>query len=140
MLTLRPRAARPHRYTQPRGRGYDFGRIRPWESPCYGPAVLISSGDQGFCPHKAWVWVSNMVGVVRMGRKKSRGGDASPSQLGSPVEFGREVRRRREAAGMTLEDLAESSELSPNYIGQIETGKRDPSLATMESLAEALDV
>ncbi len=81
-----------------------------------------------------------MVGVVRMGRKKSRGGDASPSQIGSLIEFGREVRRRREAAGLTLEDLAESSGLSPNYIGQIETGKRDPSLATMESLAQALDV
>jgi transcriptional regulator with XRE-family HTH domain len=56
------------------------------------------------------------------------------------MDFGREVRRRREALGLTLEQLAESSELTPNYIGTIENGKRDPSLSTVLALARGLRV
>lgn len=41
---------------------------------------------------------------------------------------------------MTLEQLAESSKLTPNYIGTIENGKRDPSLSTVMSLARGLRV
>jgi transcriptional regulator with XRE-family HTH domain len=56
------------------------------------------------------------------------------------MDFGREVRRRREALGLTLEQLAESSSLTPNYIGTIENGKRDPSLSTVLALARGLRV
>lgn len=41
---------------------------------------------------------------------------------------------------MTLEQLAEASRLTPNYIGTIENGKRDPSLSTVMSLAKGLRV
>jgi transcriptional regulator with XRE-family HTH domain len=41
---------------------------------------------------------------------------------------------------MTLEQLAEGSGLTPNYIGTIENGKRDPSLSTILSLAKGLRV
>ena len=54
------------------------------------------------------------------------------------ASFGHEVRRRRKALGLTLEEVAEASGLTPNYIGSVELGKRDPSLSTMESLAKAL--
>jgi transcriptional regulator with XRE-family HTH domain len=56
------------------------------------------------------------------------------------MEFGREIRRRREALGLTLEQLAEKAELTPNYIGTIENGKRDPSLSTVLSLAKGLRI
>jgi transcriptional regulator with XRE-family HTH domain len=56
------------------------------------------------------------------------------------MEFGREVRRRREAAKLTLEELAERAGLTPNYIGTIENGKRDPSLSTIVALARGLSV
>ena len=56
------------------------------------------------------------------------------------LEFGREVRRRREAAKLTLEELAEKAGLTPNYIGTIENGRRDPSLSTLLALARGLDV
>lgn len=52
--------------------------------------------------------------------------------------FAREVRRRREATGMTLETLAQRSGLTPNYIGNIENGQRDPSLTTLFKLADGL--
>jgi len=56
------------------------------------------------------------------------------------MEFGTEIRRRRLALGMTLEQLAESSGLTPNYIGTIENGRRDPSLSTVLALAKGLRV
>jgi transcriptional regulator with XRE-family HTH domain len=56
------------------------------------------------------------------------------------VEFGREVRRRREALHMTLEQFAKRSGLTPNYIGTIENGKRDPSLTTVIALAKGLGI
>jgi transcriptional regulator with XRE-family HTH domain len=63
--------------------------------------------------------------------------DPIASQLES---FGREVRRRRQALGITLEDLARASGLTPNYLGSIELGKRDPSLSTLEAIAKGLRV
>ena len=56
------------------------------------------------------------------------------------MDFGREIRRRREALGMTLEQLAESSKLTPNYIGTIENGLRDPSISVVCSIARGLGV
>lgn len=56
------------------------------------------------------------------------------------VRFGKEVRRRRKAAGLTLEQLAERAELSANYVGSIEKGDRDPSLSTVLALAKGLKV
>jgi len=41
---------------------------------------------------------------------------------------------------MTLEELAERAGLTPNYIGTIENGKRDPSLSTIAALAKGLGV
>jgi len=52
--------------------------------------------------------------------------------------FGREVRRRRLAQRLTLEALSAAAHLTPNYIGGIETGQRDPSLSTMQKLAAGL--
>lgn len=54
------------------------------------------------------------------------------------AEFCREIRRRREGLGLTQDDLAERSGLTPNYIGTIENGKRDPSLSTMMAIAKGL--
>jgi transcriptional regulator with XRE-family HTH domain len=56
------------------------------------------------------------------------------------TRFAREVRKRRQARGMTLDQLAEEAELSPNYLGSIESGKRDPSLSTVQRLADAFGV
>jgi transcriptional regulator with XRE-family HTH domain len=41
---------------------------------------------------------------------------------------------------MTIEQLAERSGLTPNYIGTIEIGQRDPSLSTVLALARGLSV
>lgn len=55
------------------------------------------------------------------------------------ARFGQEVRRRRSALNLTLEGLAERCGLTPNYIGSVELGRRDPGLSTVVSLAQALE-
>lgn len=52
--------------------------------------------------------------------------------------FGREVRRRRQALGLTLDMFGERSGLTPNYIGSIEAGARDVSIGSMVKLAAGL--
>jgi transcriptional regulator with XRE-family HTH domain len=55
------------------------------------------------------------------------------------MSFGKNVRRRRKAAGLTLERLAQEAKLSPNYVGTLEREDRhDPSLSTIKGLAKAL--
>jgi transcriptional regulator with XRE-family HTH domain len=54
--------------------------------------------------------------------------------------FGRELRHRRLMAGMTLDQLAERSGMTPNYLGTVECGKRDISLTTIDALAEAFGI
>ena len=62
---------------------------------------------------------------------------------GAPVEsiakrFGTVLRRRREAAGISQEDLAAKAELHRNYVGLLERGKQVPSILVVEKLAAAL--
>jgi transcriptional regulator with XRE-family HTH domain len=54
--------------------------------------------------------------------------------------FCADLKRRRGELGMTLDQLADRSGLTPNYIGTIENGYRDPSLSTLASLAAGLGV
>ena len=50
------------------------------------------------------------------------------------------MRRRRESLGWPLPKLATRSGLTPNYIGAVELGHREPSLSTMWKIAKGFDV
>lgn len=54
--------------------------------------------------------------------------------------FGRNVRHARLARGMTIEALAQDSGLSYSYVGEIERGLRNPTLAVIEGLADSLAI
>jgi transcriptional regulator with XRE-family HTH domain len=54
--------------------------------------------------------------------------------------FGPEVRRRRQALGLTIERLAELAGMSPNQLGSIERGEVNPLLTTIIALASALGI
>lgn len=54
--------------------------------------------------------------------------------------FGRNVRRVRVSKGLTLEALAHEVGLSYSYIGEVERGRRNPTLRVVERIAGALDV
>lgn len=67
---------------------------------------------------------------------------SSPSALdpGSIPLVYTEVRRRRLDAGISLDELGRRAALTPNYIGTVENGQRDPSLSTIAGLADGLQV
>ncbi len=52
--------------------------------------------------------------------------------------FGRALRRRREALGVSQERLAFDAQLHRTYIGLLERGQRNPTLAIISRLADAL--
>ena len=56
------------------------------------------------------------------------------------VRFGAQLRALRLQAGLTQEQLAESADVSVNFVSLVERGLKSPTLATMERLAIALKV
>ena len=54
--------------------------------------------------------------------------------------LGERLRSLRKEAGLTQEELAERAELSFKYYAEVERGLRNPSLRSMEKIANALGV
>jgi transcriptional regulator with XRE-family HTH domain len=54
--------------------------------------------------------------------------------------FMNNLKKYRKQAGFTQEKLAELCETDPCYIGQMETGRRCPSMAYIEKIAAALNI
>lgn len=54
--------------------------------------------------------------------------------------FGAHIRRIRKGKKMSQEDLAERAGVSPAYISQLETGKLNPTLVTIEKIVQGLDI
>ena len=48
------------------------------------------------------------------------------------------VKRLREEQGITLRELSKDVGVSPSFLSQVEQGKASPSLATLKSIADAL--
>jgi transcriptional regulator with XRE-family HTH domain len=59
---------------------------------------------------------------------------------GECVAFGKIVRRVREAAGISQEELAALTNIHRTYIGGIERGERNPTLIMIHRLAKALRI
>ena len=55
-----------------------------------------------------------------------------------PLTIGRRIRQLRTARGMTLEELATAVDRVPSQLSMIETGKREPKLTLLRSIARAL--
>ena len=68
------------------------------------------------------------------------------AQARNPVErerlraIGANIRERRTARDLTLEDLAASAGVSVTYLGQTERGQRNPSILVLWRIADALDI
>lgn len=54
------------------------------------------------------------------------------------MDIGSKVKRLRQANGLTLEELANRSELTKGFLSQLERDLTSPSVATLENILEAL--
>lgn len=63
-----------------------------------------------------------------------------PPKRNAEESFGIALREFRKAAGVTQEELAFQSGYHPTYIGQLERGKKSPSLRTIMKFSEVLGV
>jgi len=59
--------------------------------------------------------------------------------MGLATVFGQHVRQRRKAKGITLEAFAHDVGLSYSYVGELERGRRNPTLKIVERIASALE-
>jgi transcriptional regulator with XRE-family HTH domain len=71
--------------------------------------------------------------MQRHGRRKTA--TITPEEL-----FGAVLRELRKERGLSQETLAFESGYHPTYIGQLERGRKNPSLQTIVSLAKVLSV
>lgn len=58
--------------------------------------------------------------------------------MGLASTFGENVRKERRAKGITLEALAYDVGLAYSYVGELERGRRNPTLKVVERIARAL--
>jgi len=75
--------------------------------------------------------------------RELRTGSLAPSELpprSLETGIGAEVRRLRKSLDLTMAELAASSGISAGMLSKIENGAISPSLATLDSLAKALNV
>ncbi|WP_299892752.1 helix-turn-helix domain-containing protein [uncultured Ruegeria sp.] len=57
---------------------------------------------------------------------------------GQPTELGQAIRRRRKAMGLTLDRVAQTTDLTTGFLSQVERGLSSPSLSSLMSIAAAL--
>ncbi|WP_434809897.1 helix-turn-helix domain-containing protein [Microbacterium sp. bgisy189] len=69
----------------------------------------------------------------------------TPASVDEPLDeadaltIGRRIRQLRTTRGMTLDELATAVERAPSQLSMIETGKREPKLTLLRTIAKALD-
>jgi transcriptional regulator with XRE-family HTH domain/quercetin dioxygenase-like cupin family protein len=72
-----------------------------------------------------------------------RGSAVSEDQAGPAepvVNLGARLKHRRQLSGMSLREVARQLAVSPSFVSQLENGKSQPSVATLYSIAQLLDV
>lgn len=55
-------------------------------------------------------------------------------------KLGENIRRVRMDKGLTQEDLCQKLGMDPSYLSNVESGNKNPTLATIEKIATALNV
>jgi transcriptional regulator with XRE-family HTH domain len=56
------------------------------------------------------------------------------------VQIGAKIRQRRTEEGLSLQELAGRTELTPSFLSQVERDVAEPSITSLRKIADALDV
>lgn len=63
-----------------------------------------------------------------------------PTPTPTKAQLGHTIRNLREAHGLSIEALADESNMHPTYLSGIERGRNNPSWSKLCSLAAALEI
>lgn len=80
-----------------------------------------------------------MADILPFHPKRARTPEREPEPLWR-VALGRSLRAAREERGSRLVDVAERAGISPQYLSEIERGRKEPSSEMIAAVAGALDV
>ena len=82
--------------------------------------------------------------VARPGGAGTESGGIDPDGRAATAEpvvnLGASLRSARQASGLSLRELARQLSVSPSFLSQLENGKSQPSVATLYSIAQVLDL
>jgi transcriptional regulator with XRE-family HTH domain len=67
--------------------------------------------------------------------QRGQGGRMRPEQL-----LGKRIRELRKARKLTIDHLAEITEINEKYLGSVERGEQNPSFKVLRKLAKALSI
>jgi len=56
------------------------------------------------------------------------------------IRLGQRIRKKRQARGMSLNDVAEKIQKTSSYLSQVERGLAEPSITALREIARALEV
>ncbi len=80
-----------------------------------------------------------MADILSFDRERTRTSDREPEPLWREV-LGRSLRAAREERGSRLVDVAERAGISPQYLSEIERGRKEPSSEMIAAVTGALGV
>ncbi len=73
--------------------------------------------------------------------RTSRSKNPEEAQEGpTTTDFGRRLRMRRKAKGLSLRELGKKVDLSASFLAQVERGETNPSMGSLQLIAKALEV
>ncbi|MFY1675071.1 helix-turn-helix domain-containing protein [Plantactinospora sp. WMMB334] len=113
--------------------------MRPAKRAALIPYRKFSQRSSG--TRRAWSSGRSAGSIVHIHAGESErqvSGPANPKQVAAWIELGRELRRLRERAGLTGEEIAERLEWSQSKVSRIERARTLPRVADVERLVEAL--
>lgn len=87
------------------------------------------------------------AGSIKLERRRNKNedlltGSSAPKEIAATLEaeIGAEVRRLRKTLDLTVSELSTAAGISTGMLSKIENGSISPSLATLSSIAKALNV
>ncbi len=64
----------------------------------------------------------------------------SSNEFNIKEAVGKKIRKIRQRKKWSIEELSFRAELNKNYLGDVERGKRNPTLVILKKIADALEV
>ena len=85
-------------------------------------------------------YIGELYHKRRLERREGKDFDITSPEHDEIVEAGKTIRKIREKKGMSIEQLAVLTDLTPSYVAGIEIGEADPYMTEIYDITKALGV